>query len=357
MNRRRFIVGSAAALANASSLAPSPSDAIEGSRQLSRAESISGWRQRIRAILAQGRLPIIDTEATYNPKLYDIDFIRNEMDRNDVAQIAFAPIFQSPGGGVSSLDLHRQYPAYFIPTTSDGVTRHWFNDGQSFVDTAIAEIRSGEYFFMGEHELRHYPSPLQAKAGRNDRDITISLDSPAVQALFRFSEESGVAFQIHYEIEDVLLPPLETLFARYPGARVIWCHLGQIRYPDRSTIYGPNYVRWLIEKFPNLHFDLGLPGPPHVYPPSGARDMTIYEFTKSYPPYNGFLKKEWRDLINDHPERFLAASDIDGNRFREFPRAIARLRYLVMDQLNERARHLVAYRNAWRLIVREDWPE
>jgi len=53
----------------------------------------------------------------------------------------------------------------------------------------------------------------------------------------------------------------------------------------------------------------------------------------------------------------IAASDIGGDRFREFPRAIARLRYLVMDQLNERARHLVAYRNARRLIVREDWPE
>jgi hypothetical protein len=355
MNRRRFLIASATALVNAACVTSSPTDAVKDARPLSRAESITGWRQRIHAILARGRLPIIDTEATYNPARYDIEFIRSEMDRNDVAQIAFAPIFQSPGGAISSLELHRRYPAYFIPTTSDGVTRHWFDNSRPFVDTATAEIRSGEYFFMGEHELRHYPSPLQAKAGRADRDITIPLDSPAVQALFRFSEESGAAFQIHYEIEDALLPPLEALLARYPRARVIWCHLGQIRYPGRSTIYGPAYVRRLIERFPNLHFDLGLPGPPHVYPPSGARDMTIYEFTGIHPPYGGFLKKEWRDLLNEHPERFLAASDIDGDRFREFPRAIARLRYLVLDQLDERARHLVAYRNAWRLIVREEW--
>jgi hypothetical protein len=66
---------------------------------------------------------------------------------------------------------------------------------------------------------RHYPSPEQAEAGRSDRDITIDIAGPAGQTLFRLSEEFGVAFQIHYEIEDRLLPPLETILdaTRRPG--------------------------------------------------------------------------------------------------------------------------------------------
>jgi hypothetical protein len=175
-----------------------------------------------------------------------------------------------------------------------------------------------------------------------------------VDAVFRLAEQTGVALQIHYEIEDALLPPLEELLARYQGARVIWCHLGQVRYPERSTRYGPGYVNSLIERFPNLHFDLGLPGPPHVHPASRQRDQQIYTFTGQR-PWGGYLRRDWRKLLEDHPARFLAASDIGGDRFREFPNQILRLRQLIMAELGEQARHLIAYRNAWRLISGEPW--
>ena len=71
-----------------------------------------------------------------------------------------------------------------------------------------------------------------------------------------------MAFQIHYEIEDRLLPPLETILERHPKATVIWCHLAMIRYPDRTRRYNPDYVGALIQRFSGLHFDLAVPGPP-----------------------------------------------------------------------------------------------
>lgn len=317
-----------------------------------RGESIRAWSGRIRRILGQGRVPVIDTQATFWHTI-DIDSIRREMDWTGVAQVAFAPDFSL--GSATSLWLHERYPEYFIPTTADASSWHWDRWPQRFVDTVIAEFKAGGYFLMGEYEIRHYPSPMQWRAGRFDRDVTIPWDTKAVHDLFRFSEEHSVAFLIHYEIEDALLPPLEEMLARYPRARVIWAHLGQVRYPDRAKRYGPRYVQSLIARFPSLHFDLGsMVFPGHVYPGSGARDMILFEFT-GLAPYGGHLKREWRDLLDAHPERFLAASDIDGGRWEQFAMIIDRLRYLVLGELSERSKHLIAYQNAWRLVTGEPW--
>jgi hypothetical protein len=316
-----------------------------------RDSSIGAWSTRIRRILANDRLPIIDTQATYWRSI-DIATVVGWMEENAVAQIAFAPNFSL--GSATSLRLHDQYPEYFIPTTADASSWHWDQNPQQFIDTVVADFQSGGYFLM-EYEMRHYPSPMQWRAGQMNRDVTIPLDSKPVHDLFRFSEQRGVAFLIHYEIEDGLLPPLEQMLARYPGARVVWAHLGQVRYPDRAKRYNPDYIQSLIARFPNLHFDLGsMVFPGHVYPASGARDMILFEFTGS-PPYGGYLKREWRNLFEAHPDRFLAASDIDGGRWKQFPTIIARLRNLILEQLNERSRHLIAYRNAWRLVTGEEW--
>lgn len=317
-----------------------------------RQHSIRAWSGRIRRILGQGRIPIIDTQATFWHSI-DLDFIVREMDQNDVAQVAFAPNFSL--GSATSKALHKRFPEYFIPTTADASSWHWDRQPQTFIDTVLAEFKSGEYFLMGEYEIRHYPSPAQWRSGQLDRDVAMPLDTKAVHDLFRFSAEHKIAFLIHYEIEDDLLTPLEEMLARYPEARVVWAHLAQIRYPDRTKRYGPSYVQSLISRFPNLHFDLGsMVFPGHVYPGSGARDMALFNFT-GLPPYGGYLRQEWKELLNERPERFLAASDIDGGRWRQFPMIIDRLRNMILTQLSERSRHLIAYQNAWRLITGEAW--
>lgn len=344
MNRRQFLRGSAAlactwpALMREAAAQRIPDSPF-------RQQAIAAWRRRILSILDRGRLPILDTQATYFEGKTNIARMLEHLNELDVAQIAFAPAFSATGA--PSLELYRRHPEHFIPITSSGEFPRWWKDPLAFVAGVRRDLESGMYFLMGEHEFRHYPSPEQVSAGRSDRDITVDIGGPAGDALFALSAESGIAFQIHYEIEDRLLPPLETMLARHPQARVIWCHLAMIRYPDRASRYGPAYVRGLIERFPQLHFDLAVPPPNAIYQPSGARHSTLYS--------NGRLDEKWAELLEKYPQRFLSASDYRIAVADQYPSQIARQRTLILDTLSERARHLVAYGNAWRLITGAPW--
>lgn len=307
--------------------------------------AIAAWSRRLRSILDRGRLPIIDLQATYIEGRTDVQRMIENMNELDIAQIAFAPA--NAPTGAPSLDLHRKYPEYFIPTTNSGEFPRWWRDPLAFLAVARGDLENGMYFFMGEHEFRHYPSPEQVRAGRTDRDITIDIAGPAGQALFALSAEFGVAFQIHYEIEDQLLAPLEAVLNRHPKAKVIWCHLAMIRYPERAKRYNSAYVGSLIERFPGLHFDLAVPPADAIYKPSGARHSTLYS--------DGQLGADWKRLIEKHPEHFLASSDYRPPVADEYPNQITRQRKLILEALSEPTRHLVAYGNAWRLITGTTW--
>ena len=338
MDRRRFLFAVAATGAAALPFVPRPAKAQ------SRTAVVDLWRSRIGAILARGGLPIIDMQATYLAET-NIARMIEFMDRLDVALIAFAPA--NAPNSQPSLALHGRYPDRFIPTTNSGEFPRWWNNPAAFLAGVKNELKSGQYFLMGEHEFRHYPSPEQVQAGQSQRDITIPIDGPAGDALFRLGEDSGVPFQIHYDVEDRLLPPFEAMLTRHPKAKVIWCHLGMVRYPDRAKLYGPAYVRGLIERFSGLHFDLAVPAPNNIYRPSGARDSTIYR--------DGKLDPAWRDLLETHADRFVVGSDYRLPIEARYGDNIERVRSLILAALSEPTRQAIAYGNAWRLTTGSAW--
>jgi len=302
------------------------------------------WRERIEAIKTKGLLPIIDIESSFNNRL-NIRQLAQSMDEYGVALIAYS---QDPDGqrwsdaAAQAVQLH---PSRFIPTTNGG--NQWTRDPVGFLAETKKHVLTDRYPLMGEFEFRHYPSPRQYRRGEMYRDVNIPINGDAGHDLFGFAEKTGVAFQIHYEIEDALLPALEEMLRRYPKAKVIWCHLAQVRYANRATTYGPAYVRRLIETYPNLYFDVAFGGPNSVYPGSGEHHARIWDRDR------GRIKKEWVELMEQYPWRFLAALDLGGDRQDQMAEIALNLRRF-LEGLPDGVREIVGYKAAWKLLFEEE---
>lgn len=303
------------------------------------------WRSRIEAIKASGELPVIDIESSFNPGGFNPSLYAKAMDDNSIALTAFSA--QGQGWTDAARVIVALDPWRYVPTTTAGIPPAWPKDADKFLESTANHVRSDRYPLMGEFEFRHYPSPRQWKRGEGGRDLTVPIDGEWGHRLFRLSEETGASFQIHYEIEDALLPPLEKMLKQYPRAKVIWCHLAQIRYSNLSTIYGPAYVRKLIENYPNIYFDTAFGGPNSRYPASGEFHATVWDRKA------GGIKKEWAELISDHPWRFLAALDIGGDRMDALPDHAQNL-HRFLRALPPKIAEIVAYKAAWKLLFNED---
>lgn len=311
------------------------------------------WKKRILAIQADGQLPIIDIESSFNPGGVNAADYAKAMDDNGIALTAFSasigPKSYQKNGGLWHDGARRAVaadPTRYIPTSTAGIYPAFTEEPEAFVEKTISKVENDRYPLMGEFEFRHYMSVSQYKRGETYRDVTLPIDSAAGHQLFQFSERSGISFQIHYEVEDDLLPPLEKMLAMYPKAKVIWCHLAQVRYANRTKTYGPEYVRSLIEKHPNIYFDLAFRDANSIYPGSKEHHARVWRS-------DGVVEPAWIQLIADHPYRFLAALDIGGDRLNAVGRNAQTLRVFISN-LPIETQEIVAYKAAWKLLFDED---
>jgi hypothetical protein len=304
------------------------------------------WRERIAAVRATGRLPIIDIESSFGGGKFNPARYAGLADENGIALTAFSA--ESGRWGEQTRILMAVDPARYIPTTGAGVPPWWPGEAEKLLKEITEAIRSHGYPLMGEFEFRHYPSARQFRRKQIDRDIAVPIDGPLGHRLFRLAEETGVPFEIHYEVEDDLLPPLEKMLAQYPRARVIWCHLAQIRYQSRSSVYGPEYVRKLLETHPNLYFDTAFGVARSIYPGSNEPHARIWDRSSG----KG-IQPGWAAVIGAHPYRFLAALDIGGDRMDSVEEWARGLREF-LDTLAEPTREIVAHKAAWKLLFNEE---
>lgn len=348
MTRRRFIK----AICSAPLLAYLPG--IGWSRGMSDiAELKAGYAQRLKNILATGTLPYIDIESSCSSSKVDMDAVAQNMARLNIGLMALSADIGrgqfTKGVRFDSLSerLIASYPDRFIPIGNGGQPPTLTEASNEFFDAQEAAARDRKILLFGEYEFRHYPSPRQVKRGETDRDVHVPIDGPIGHRLFSLSEKTGLSFQIHYEVEDELLPPLEKMLEQYPKAKVIWCHLAQIRYLERASRYTPVYIDGLIKRFPNLYFDTAFADAASVYPPSNQRHSRVWGTF-------GGLKSEWRDLIVAHPVRFLSALDLGQDRIDRIAEYDQNHRNF-LKQLPTETQHRVAYRNAWLLLFGEEF--
>lgn len=308
-----------------------------------------GYAQRLKKILVAGELPYVDIESSCNSTKLDIDSVAKSMDRLNIGLMALSADIGKSRVRFDNLSerLLASYPDRFIPVGNGGQPPVLTDVADEFLDAQEAAVRAKQIMLLGEFEFRHYPSPRQVKRGKMERDVHVPIDGPIGQRVFNLSEKTGVSFQIHYEVEDELLAPLENMLKQYPKAKVIWCHLAQIRYIERASRYTPAYVETLIKRFQNLYFDTAFGDSSSIYPLSNQRHARVWA-------NDGSLKTEWRDLIVAYPKRFLSALDLGADRMHQIAEYDQKHRNF-LKRLPTETQHQVAYQSAWSLLFGEEF--
>jgi predicted TIM-barrel fold metal-dependent hydrolase len=310
---------------------------------IERSEQIKVFEKKIREVLRSGILPIIDVEYHHGGKI-KIERLIKRMDENGVALAWLGP--NENLGSDRSLSLNALYPDRFVPTTVHGDGKLWHDSDRGFLEKLAKDVRSGQYFAMGEFEARHYPS------NTNDRDVHMPVDSEAMQVVFQLSSETGVPFLLHHEAEDELLPELERMLTKYPKAKVIWCHVGRNRNPVKwKKFRTADAVRELLEKYPNLYFDLVQSKPGSKYRGTGYVEGIMYDVSS----WGVSLGTEWKKVFEEFPDRFAIGSDINTGRFDNYDRVMETFRTIVLHEVRKDVAEKIAFKNAWKLMSGEDW--
>lgn len=307
-----------------------------------------GWRRRIASIRESGQLPLFDIGSSYSGIALGLEALQRKMDLLGLAVAVLSPEPQAqwldserPADWRAETGrLSAGAPERVLPARAADLGR---------LDDVLAGAEAGRYPVLGEFAFFAHPSNetwvLPVAGGREDVDIP--LDGPLGDQLFAFSQRTGTPFLLQYEAEDRRLPVLEKMLDKYPGAKVIWRHLGRLRYPRKARLFGPDYARRLLAGHPNLYFELSGTDLQDVYVPTGEPDSFLWDRRARR------LDDGWTRLIAERPWRFLSGLGLDSIDWAVLEREVAARRALIA-QLPPPARDIVAYRAAWKLLFGED---
>lgn len=333
----------------AAAQAPSP-QASPARMPTERERLLDGYAASLRALLDRGVTPIIDVEHHWGGKK-PITALIAKMDAGGVALTWLGQ--NERNGSCLALAEAARFPGRIVPATIHGDGPRWHGRDPSLLTELAADVASGGYFAMGEFEARHYISST------NDRDVHTPADSEGFEAVFRLAERSGLPVLVHHEAEDALLPELERMLARHPEAKVIWCHVGRNRNPATWTVLPtPAGVRAMLDRHPNLYFDLNQSPPGARHRGTRQVDSVLYdridpEKGKDQP--DARLDPAWRALLEERSDRFVFGSDVNTGRWDNYERVVGNFRWFVLRSLSPEAGARIAYRNAWRLMSGREW--
>ena len=312
---------------------------------LEKDEQVTIFHGRIKAFLDKGILPMIDVEYHHGGKI-EIERLIDRMDRNGVALVWLGP--NEKLGSEESIRLNAAYPDRFVPTTVHGDGKLWHGSDKRFLGKLTVDVRSGKYFAMGEFEARHYASST------NTRDVHMPVDSEAMKVVFELSSETEIPFLLHHEAEDKVLPEVERMLARYPKAKMIWCHVGRNRNPNTwKRFRTADGAREFLQKYPNLYFDLVQSRPGSKYQWTGFVEGIMYDVS----PGSASLNREWKKLFEDFPDRFFFGSDINTGRFGNYDLVMDTFRSVVFKDLRRDVADRIAFKNAWKFMTGKEWED
>lgn len=330
-----------------------------------------GYVKRIRQIKERGLIPIIDIESTYGDAPYysavkkvtmnwadQLTAVSEVFNEDGVAMAAFSPESGRGSEYYNSAVLNcRNFKSidsgfdWFYPVTNAGSPTQKLI-GTQYVDEVLDLIHRNNYQFIGEFLFRNYPNNRLAFVYelKDEAENYVPLDGEIGNKIFAFSQKYQIPFHIHYEIEDALLPSLEKMLTKYPGAKVIWAHFGRVGKKNKAQKFNAELIETYLNKFPNLNFDTSCNFIEDRFPPIFGNHTSELWNRKTRQ-----LKPEWKALIIKYPWRFMAALDLgaDRNSIKNARHKIRVLR-LFLKQFPPEIQNIIAYRAAWKLLFREN---
>jgi len=190
---------------------------------------------------------------------------------------------------------------------------------QNLFEQAEQAFRAGLVRGFGEIHINNI-SPFSPSRGQRKIDLT----SPVVLKMFEISQKYDGFVQIH-TMSNSGFDQLLAVSARYPRVRLILSHC----LPGATA----DEIEELFKKRSNLICDLSATGPIH-------RNQRVYSATGP--------KKNWIDLIEKYPTRFMVGTDPCCGLDNQYSGLISEIREHLLPYLKEPTLRAVANGNARR---------
>lgn len=223
------------------------------------------------------------------------------------------------GKGTAKFD--ESFAVRFAPLEFDRAAKRMILD-ESTLEYVEELLKSGSARGIGEIPLRHRKA-----------EVNYAADHPIVLGILDRAARYGAPVNLHVEYS--YAKELDRALAHNPNATVIWAHAGDAP---------PDVLAPMMRKHANLHADLSCRNP------FFKRGRTAAE--QSLADDRGIVKREWKDLFEEFPDRFLFGSDVGGqnqDRVSQLPEVVKFYR-AVLGQLKPATAAKIGHENAKRIL-------
>jgi hypothetical protein len=186
-----------------------------------------------------------------------------------------------------------------------------------------AELRWGQVRGIGEifvNNLNSHPADF--------KPIRFPADSPLMRRLWAFSATYRVPVHVHAEADGPTVAEMERLLESNRQGTWLWAHTG--------FFIEPPALRRLFQQHPNLLCELSWRDERY-----GPRRIPISE--------DGQLRPEWKELLEEFPDRFVVGTDVGDSSLDGYSFMIAYWRG-ILKQLSADSAEKLAHQNAERIL-------
>ena len=310
--------------------AAKPSNALKPKAVQSRKARVERYERTLRKHLASDPYPLIDLEISLD-RWKDTAGLIEGMDRAGVALGAVTAAREE-----TIKKAVERYPGRLIPLTTSAAQNDWMRAGSSYL-ASIEQQLAGGAFGIGK---------ITWRPGSSDK-AKMTRAGEALGAMIRLAAEEQSFLVLDMPPDDDGLELIERLLRTAPEARIIWTQAGRILNLNALPGYGHGLLRALSLRHPHLFFTL-------TQDPPAPADSTVPRKNHLYDP-GGVFSREWRALLEARVGHFTAGNDSSPAGPATYARRTLFFRQNILAKISPPARKLIAYRNAWRLLMNRRW--